>query len=75
MAPFLKLTSRVINIKQIVEVVKYPNEIRILYNTVAHSGIMLGWYGSITPLNAEHRISKTEDDIDFKTVSDWIEKL
>lgn len=72
---FLKLTTRIINTKQISEIVIHPNSYSIYYSHIINNGFLLlsvGWINSNTNYIIID-LEKNKEDYDI--VTNWINNI
>jgi hypothetical protein len=78
MSKFLKLTNHIFNINDIHKINIYPNKYCIHIVTKKIDGFNWGiggfGFGSMYSHTSELEVCKTEHSIDYKIVSDWIDK-
>ena len=79
MSRFLKLTTRIINIKYISQIHTYDNSFQIMINTNNLTGMNIFGLGTIRWQNEWIYINedseKESDKKDYQIIKDWVEKL
>ena len=75
MTKFLKLSSKIINIKHINIISIKPNKYNINVMTSDSTGYLISGNGSIRSRDILIEVCEVETPIDYKTVSDWINKI
>ena len=74
MKHFLNLSSRAINRRHIIEIVKRPYEYEILLNCATINGVVLFSNGGITTLYNTITVSSQSNKKDYDKISRWIKK-
>ena len=78
MAKFIKLTNIILNTNNISKISILPNKycIHIMYNKLDGFLWLLGGFGlgNITSHNTEIEVCESKNPIDYKIVSEWINK-
>lgn len=79
MSRFLKLTNLIININHIHSIIKQSNKyhINVINSKITGNLFSLAGsgYGFINSENTNIEICETKHPIDYKILSDWIDKL
>ena len=77
MTTFLKLTHRIINVRQISEIIIKPKSYNIYFShTIGSGGFLFAGSGFLGSIEQDNIIIDQDKDIeDYKTVSEWIKKI
>ena len=75
MTKFLKLSSKIINIKHINIISIKPNKYNINVMTSDSTGYLISGNGSMSSHDVSIEVCAVKKPIDYKTVSDWINKI
>ena len=74
MSNFIKFTNLVLNAKYIQSIIIKPNFYHIYVMSNKFEGSNCIGFGTISSHNSEFTVCKTKNSIDYKILSDWIDK-
>jgi hypothetical protein len=74
MSNFIKFTNLVLNAKYIQSIIIKPNFYHIYVMSNKFEGSTGIGFGNISSHNSEITVCKTKNSIDYKILSDWIDK-
>jgi hypothetical protein len=72
---FLKLSTRIINTKQISEIVINPKSYSIYFSYPLSDGFMFTFFGSFTSNADKITIDSEKNKEDYDKVTDWINNI
>ncbi len=75
MVNFLRLTYRIINTKQISEIIINPKSYHIYFSYQLTGGFLFAGFGIISSDIHRIVIEKVKDKEDYETVTEWIKKI
>ena len=75
MVNFLRLSCRIINTKQISEIIINPKSYHIYFSHQLTSGFLFAGFGGISSDIHRIIIEKDKDKKDYETITEWIKKI
>lgn len=74
MSKFIKFTNLLLNSKYIQTIIVKPNTYLIHVMSNKFEGLNCIGFGTISSYNSEITVCKTKNSVDYKILSDWIDK-